>query len=322
MPYFTRKRIKRYQTTYPNNYVLLVDLDDEEIWERYNLFFEPEISYLFRINGKVGFVSDKEDKVLCDARKTYDFSIRCNKDYDRQTEKWVYKNYTLYLPEILTNGFALREGMGIEITLNEFIKVNVKDEPQLLFDVSKIDKRIIGDAEYNGNRDFELKGTNGELFNSSEVLISTKFTNEFYTSLVTEINTAYKINLWTSTMVLLRKLFENLLIELLRERYGNDKTKTRLYYSDGQYQSFQNLKDAFKNVDVLNDIGQFDQTIVKDKGFIPFLEKIRLHGDKNAHTMEIINDPEEMKELKEDINNYGALLVRLIHRISNRTDVC
>lgn len=322
MPYFTRKRIKRVQTGFQNDYLLCVDLNDDEFWERYSLFFEPEISYLFRVNGKVCFISDKDDKVVCDARKNYDFSIRCNREYEPQTRKYFYKNYTLYLPESLTNGFGLRDGMGIEITLNEFIKVNVDNEPQLLVDLSKIEKKIVANAEYNGIKDFELKGINGELLNSSEVLVSTKFTNEFYISLITEINTAYKINLWTSTKILLRKLFENLLIELLRERYRNDSTKTSFYYSKGQYQSFQNLKEAFKDANVLNDIGQFDQTIVKDKSFIPFLEKIRLHGDKNAHTMEIIHDSEEIKELKDDINNYSALLVRLINKISGRTDVC
>jgi hypothetical protein len=322
MPYFTRKRIKRLETSYPNNYVLLVDLNDDEIWERYNLFFEPQISYLFRIKGKVSFISDKEDKVICDARQVYDFSIRCSKDYDRQTEKWVYKNYTLYLPESLTNGFGLKAGMGIEITLNEFIKVNVDNEPELFFDISKINKKILGNVEYNGIRDFDLKGINGELLSSSEVLVSTKFINEFYLSLVTEINTAYKIRLWTSTMVLLRKLFENLLVDMFREKYSSDPAKTTYYYKNGENRTFQSMKDRLKNKDILNDFAQHDQTIAKDKNFIPFLEKIIWHGDKNAHTMENIHDPEKIKELKDDINNYSALLVRIIHQISSRTDVC
>lgn len=323
MPYFTRKRIKRLETNYPNNYVLFVDLNDEETWERYNNFFEPQIRFFMR--GKVGFISDKEDKAVYDVRNNaYDFYIRSEKEYDYQTKKWVYKNRILHLPESLTNGFNLRAGMGIEITLNEFVKdiYNLENEPQLLWDISKVDKSIFGNAEFIGIRDFDLKGTNGELLNSSEVLISTKFTNEFYISLVTEINTGYKISHWTSTLVLLRKLFENMLIELLRERYRNDPSKVSLYYNKCQYQSFQNLKDAFKDVNILNDIGQFDQTIAKDKGFIPFLERIRNHGDKSAHTMEIIHDPEKIKEMKDDINNYSALLVRLIHKISNRTDVC
>lgn len=321
MPYFTRKRIKRLQTHY-SSYVLFVDLDDEEIWERYNHFFEPQISFFIR--GKVGFISDKEDKVVVDVHNTYDFPIRCFKDYDHQIEKWVYKNRGLYLPESLTNGFGLRAGMGIEITLNEFIKdtSNLENEPTLLWDPSTIDKRILGDVEWNGYRDFELKGINGELLNSSEVLVSTKFINEFYIRLVTEINTAYKIRLWTSTMVLLRKLFENLLVDMFREKYSSDPIKKTFFYKNGEYRTFQYMKDALKDKNILNDFAQFDQTIAKDKDFIPFLEKIRLHGDKNAHTMEIIHDPEKIKELKDDINNYSALLVRLIHRISSRTDVC
>lgn len=328
MPYFTRKRIKRLETTYPNNYVLLVDVNDEEIWERYNFYFEPEIRICIR--GKVGFISDKEDKAVYDVHGvTYDFPIRSDKNHDSQNNKWVYQNRTLYLPESLTNGFGLHAGMGVEITLLEFIKDARylqndfwRNDATVMLDISKFDNRILSDAEYNGIRDFDLKGTNGELLNSSEVLISTKFTNEFYINLVIELNTAYKIRLWTSTMVLLRKLFENLLIDLLRERYRNDPNKVSLYYSGGQYRSFQNLKDAFKDVNVMNDIGQFEQTISKDKGFIPFLEKIRIHGDRNAHTMEIIHDPEKIGVLKEDINNYSSLLVRLINKISGRMDAC
>ena len=321
MPYFTRKRIKRFQTQYPS-YVLIVDINDEETWERYNNFFEPQISFFIR--GRVGFISDTEDKAVYDVRKTYDFRILCDKHYDPQSKKYDYKNRALYLPESLTNGFGLSAGMGIEITLNEFIKdtSNLEYEPTSLLDISKIDKRIHSNVEWNGYRDFEIKGINGELLNSSEVLVSTKFINEFYISLLTEINTTYKIRLWTSSMVLLRKLFENLLVDMFREKYSSDPSKKMLFYKDGKYRTFQYMKDNLKDKNILNDIAQFDQTIAKDKEFIPFLEKIRLHGNRNAHTMEIIHDPEKIKELKDDINKYSALLVRLIHKISSRTDVC
>lgn len=322
MPYFTRKRIQRLQTSYPS-YVLYVDLTDEDTWERYNDFFEPNIRFFVR--GKVGFISDKEDKAICDVRNPYDdFYVRCNKDYDNQTEKYVCKNRVLHLPESLTNGFGLRAGMGIEITLNEFIKDTsyLENEPKLMWDISKTDKRILGDVEWYGDRDFELKGINGELLNSSEVLVSTKFMNEFYVGLATEINTAHKIRLWTSTMVLLRKLFENLLLDMFRERYSSDPTKKTFYYKDGQYRTFQYMKDKLKETDVLNDFAQLDQTIAKEREFIPFLEKIRVHGDRNVHTMEIIHDPKKVWDLKDDINNYSALMVRLIHKISNRIDVC
>lgn len=321
MPYFTRKRLKRLQTSYPS-YVLYVDLNDEETWERYNDFFEPNIRFF--VHGDVGLISDKEDKVVYKVNNTYEFYIRCKKDYDPKTRKYVLKNRMIHLPESLTNGFGLRAGMGIEITLNEFFKdtSNLENEPQLLWDISKIDKRILGDVEWKGDTDFELKGINGELLNSSEVLVSTKFINKFYVSLVNEINTAYKIRLWTSTMVLLRKLFENLLVDMFREKYSSDPTKTTYYYKDGENRTFQSMKDRLKNKDILNDFAQHDQTIAKDKYLIPFLEKIIWHGDKNAHTIENIHDPEKIKELKDDINNYSALLVRVIHRISSRTDVC
>ena len=328
MPYFTRKRIKRLQTTYLNNYVLLIDLDDEEIWERYNFYFEPETR--ISIRAKVGFISDKDDKAVIDVHGVaYDFPIRCDKNHDSQKNKWVYQNHTLYLPESLTNGFGLHAGMGIEITFLEFIKDARylqndlwRNDATVMLDISKFDNRILGDVEYNGITDFELKGINGELLNSSEVLVSTKFTNEFYINLVSEINKAYKIGFFTSAKILLRKLFENLLLDMLREKYGSDASKKTLFYKNGEYRSFQYMKDLLKDNNILNDFALHDQTISKDKKFIPFLETIRLHGDTNAHTMEIIHKREDIAELKDDINSYSALLVRLIRKISPKTDVC
>ena len=88
-----------------------------------------------------------------------------------------------------------------------------------------------------------------------------------------------------------------------------------LFYKDGEYRSFQYMKDLLKDNKIINDFALHDQIISKDKKFFPFLETIRLHGDTNAHIMEIINKREDIAELKDDINNYSALLVRLIQKI-------
>ena len=49
-------------------------------------------------------------------------------------------------------------------------------------------------------------------------------------------------------------------------------------------------------------------------------EKIKIEGNKNAHTMEIIHNPEKIKGMRDAITEYSALLCRIINRI-NRNNV-
>ena len=321
MPYITRKRIKKVNTK--NSFYLKIDLEDDDTWEKYDQFFNPHISFLIR--GKVCFISNNEDGIIHEEfKKDYDFPIFSLKEYNYQTEKWYYKFRVLLIPEDLVNGFNISGGMGIEVSLIKFIKGKgvFGNEPTPLWYNPDFDTRIIPDTEFvDKNKDFEVKGSEDEL-SSSEDLILTKFTNSFYISLVDEINTAFKKRLWTSTMVLLRKLFENLLIEMFREKYISDPEKVNLFYNKKkhQFRSFESLKDSLFTKDNLIDFEPYDPMIYKDRNFKGFLEKIKIEGNKNAHTMEIIHKPEKIKEMRDAINEYSALLCRIINQI-NRNNV-
>lgn len=91
--------------------------------------------------------------------------------------------------------------------------------------------------------EFEPLGMKGEISADSELLINTRFVDEFYNELALEINSAYRLRLFTATMVLVRKLFENLIIDLLRHKYGERLPQIDLYYStkNQRFHSFSTL---------------------------------------------------------------------------------
>jgi hypothetical protein len=51
----------------------------------------------------------------------------------------------------------------------------------------------------------------------------------YYSKLKSEINNTYRYNLHTATFILVRKLFENLIVDLLMAKYGTKKTGTVLF---------------------------------------------------------------------------------------------
>jgi len=170
----------------------------------------------------VKILTDKDDKVTRYVDKEYEFFIpHLPAYYAYKNDKTQYVDYTrqLELPDELVNGFNLSAGMGIELVLNEFVtqKNWLNPDPNQKIEVVK---KIFPEIPVSGTVDFELKGLSGEPLPNSELLITSKFDDIFYVSLVSEINDVFRIGKLTATMVLIRKLFENLVIDLLRIKYG------------------------------------------------------------------------------------------------------
>jgi len=83
-----------------------------------------------------------------------------------------------------------------------------------------------------GRIEYENKYGNMTQLNKIEnknLLIKHKFQNVFYQKLVDEINISYHYSLILAPSILLRKLFENLLIDLLREQFKTSKLE--LYFN-------------------------------------------------------------------------------------------
>lgn len=89
------------------------------------------------------------------------------------------------------------------------------------------------------------KDDKGVSIPSVGLLISTEFSDDYYSDLVIEINRGYGYGLYTSALVLTRKLFENLLIDLLRTRYKIDNME---FYYNKKKGMFHNLSTLVGNL--------------------------------------------------------------------------
>ncbi len=134
--------------------------------------------------------------------------------------------------------------------------------------------------------------------------------DSFYIALLDEINKVYHTDALLSVQILVRKFFENLIIDILRKKYS--AREIELYYdtSKGHFLDFSAL---LKNLDVK--IGDFvGITPVFNSNFIKKINQYREHGNSAAHTLEI---QIEKQAIDADAKNLEYLINILIKVLSN-----
>jgi hypothetical protein len=122
----------------------------------------------------------------------------------------------------------------------------------------------------------------------------------FYPDLISDINRCHRMGIYDASLVLTRKLLENLLIDVLRSRY--DTEKMDLYYNTNrkQFQPFHKL--VINLEDNLDDFEHLSTEINKE--FIGELNFFRQTANRSAHSLEVdISD--------EKIENYGEKATRV-----------
>lgn len=137
------------------------------------------------------------------------------------------------------------------------------------------------------------------------------FPDSFYNDLIEQINVTYLDGCYSATMVLLRKLFENLIIDILRKKYGTDKEKN-LYWDVNrkQFLTFYTLINNFNKK--INDFETYKKI---DNKLIEFLnKKIRYPGNESAHSIEDKISREEMEKKKQKINDYLESLFSVLNK--------
>ncbi len=134
----------------------------------------------------------------------------------------------------------------------------------------------------------------------------------FYESLIDEINTTFYNKCYVASLILIRKLIENLIIDLLRKKYTNHDTKRKLFWTGKRFVFLINL---IRNLEL--NVKDFESDSKKiDKKFIKFLHNIvRLPANASAHSIEIRLSKETLIEKKEIINQYIELLFATIKKM-------
>lgn len=129
----------------------------------------------------------------------------------------------------------------------------------------------------------------------------------FYTPLVNEINTCYQVQADEATLVLTRKVIENLLLEILRTVEGMDNIEVFYNTNIGQSRSLGSLISKFS--DRLDKLDKYTSGI--DNTLVNEMNKIKYQGDASAHSIETSISEDELKSLSETATRVCKVLLRL-----------
>jgi len=157
------------------------------------------------------------------------------------------------------------------------------------------------------NEDLKLKKLSQPIKSNYSNFIDLKFNDFFHKKLKNEINSAFSYGLYTSTMLLSRKLIENLVIDVLRIKYPqNIPGNLEIYHNtkDGRFHDFTIL---LKNLEEKKDEFGIDKVIITE--FISLIKPFRPRANADAHSIIMISDENEV--MKYDITRMAALLLKL-----------
>lgn len=294
MPERTVQRVHTYNRTHGEfsgrHYIRM----SEETWltfdlKKSNTNMRCEINGLLNTNGERIFI--------------------CSEIGDCKPYKWIeikkrIRHYDLILSPKLVKRIGIREGLIVDMLLTHIIRFGrVKDEifpKRLVYGIMDIEPR-------------DLK--EGPILGTSSNLIEHEFKDTFFVKLVIEINRAYGFRLYASTLVLLRKLMENLVIELLRAKFGTQNLEMYYWKEKGRHHDFSKLLENLK--------AKIDEFKPYSPNFaismIDFLEKFKERSNAAAHTVDIQPKWDYVDSLKKDLNHYCEFFASVISRIKGNT---
>lgn len=147
---------------------------------------------------------------------------------------------------------------------------------------------------------------------SKENVVELNHPEYFYKKLESEINSCYSCKAYTAVIILSRKLIENLLIDVLRKKYGSTtKRDVEMYYGTEQGR-FHDFTFLLKNLDEQKGDFKIDEEIIHQ--FFELVKPFRKNANSKAHSIvHIIEKKEELKDY--DIQRLASLLIRLYNNI-------
>jgi hypothetical protein len=140
-------------------------------------------------------------------------------------------------------------------------------------------------------------------------LIEIKFDEYFYRNLAEEVNLAYRTGMFTSAIILSRKMIENLVIEILRAKYKRARPRNLNLFYDKKNRRFHDFSYLIDKLDIKNkrnDFGPNKQDISK---FLSVVKPFRVNANSSTHS--IIEYPKQDDVTRLDIQYMVGLLVKV-----------
>jgi predicted transcriptional regulator len=153
----------------------------------------------------------------------------------------------------------------------------------------------------------------GDLFIDTDAI-----DHERYQELIEDINDCYRYRVYSGTMVLTRKLFEDIVFEILKTHYGGDDVQMYYHQEDDRHYSFNEL---------LNNLKEGVQTLRRysrelDEAFVERIRELKNAGNRGAHSIRISFTDDEMEEWSNDVTRIAEVLYDVLEgaRIANESD--
>jgi len=136
-----------------------------------------------------------------------------------------------------------------------------------------------------------------------------KFDEKTYQEVIFEINGAYRHYYFTSMYILIRKLFENLLIDCLRNYYQVQKIETYFSTERKQFHGFELLKSNFNTM--IQETLFISKIGIVHQKLIDLLDKFKDLGNIHAHSLFSLSHQSIIEDNKNEIN----ILIKRLNEI-------
>jgi len=131
---------------------------------------------------------------------------------------------------------------------------------------------------------------------SGRFIDTDRVNDQDYELLISNINRSYRNVINDATLVLTRKLFENLIIDILRAEFGNRNIDLYFNTNWGRHHGLgrlcSNLRDNIQNLQ------HYSRQL--DNGLVDRIEEFKEQGNAQAHTIRIGVSDNELEDLKRD----------------------
>ena len=240
------------------------------------------------------FIQDYDEKIIRLEPKTQEDGIIVKKLHKSLAN---YKTHPGIVPSQLEINSCI---LWIEAARGNQIVKYTKDEQDRFF-LEFID--FLDDTGIIYDKSAKAIRINGEppiqIFPSTRGnLIDTKFDNFFYNNLTKEVNLAYKFGMFTSAIILSRKMIENLVIEIFRAKYKSSRTRNLNLCYDKKKRKFQDFTYLINKLEIKNRKNSFGPNKPDISKFLSMVKPFRMNANSNTHS--IIEKPKQ-----EDVTNLG-----------------
>ena len=125
-----------------------------------------------------------------------------------------------------------------------------------------------------------------------------------YTQLVSDINESYRYRIYDATMVLTRKLFEDIVYQILQTHYAGEDVQMFYDQENSRHYSFEDLLNNLREaVPTLRRYSrELDDRLVED------LRELKNEGNSGAHAIRVDFTDEEMEAWSSDATRIAEIL--------------